>query len=131
MDVAGGCCSHGAMVQDLLLVLWFQKEDMEGQGDVMAKGLLFRRHVFLFFLGGERLQFCPGAKCHALSILGPQNTIAKNSFKLTLHRKVPLGWQEFVGELDGTMKRIQVELLWFHSQIVIVMAGDEKSLHST
>lgn len=37
------------MVQDLLLVLWFQKEDMEGQGDVMAKGLLFRRHVFLFF----------------------------------------------------------------------------------
>lgn len=36
-----------------------------------------------------------------------------------------------MGELDGTRKRIRVELLWFHSQIVIVMAGDEKSLHST
>ena len=74
---------------------------------------------------------CRGATCHALSILTPQNTLAKNSFKLTLHRKVPLGWQEFLGELDGTWKKIQVELLWFHSQIVIVMAGDEKSLHST
>ena len=74
---------------------------------------------------------CRGANCHALSILTPENTLAKNSFKLTLHRKVPLGWQEFLGELDGTWKKIQVEVFWFHSQIVIVMAGDEKSLHST